>query len=612
MRRRPGIIALVLAALSAGAPTAGAVEVPGCAPPATGGDWPIYGGTFDNHREQTAEKAISTVSVADLGVAWKAAAPDGGQIHSTPTVADGCVFFGTDLGTVYALNADSGAVVWERKLAGGSSSGSNSFQGAGIVGSPAIVDGRVHVGVTASAASLSVALDQATGAVLWDRQIDTDDGGGVDSSPLPFDGMVFQAYQGDESSDHSWPGYAILDAATGDILASEKIIPKADYDAGDRGGSIVNTPAVDLERKLLFAGTGNPASRRQNPRTNSQLKIDINRESPTFGKIIDSVRGTSDSYPAPTDIDSPVCNPDLQWPIGRFTCGSFDFNFLSSGVLYQHTDGRKLFGELQKSGVFQAVDTETMDVVWKATIGVPCLGCNLSSAATDGRTIYVAVTGGNLYALNGDTGTPRWVAPGTGGTRFNGISIANGVVYSTNDAGALQAFDAATGVPLFADPYFRHTDTPMQDLGNSSGITVARNTVFVTSRDPGSTSTLFAYRLGAGGDGGGGLPDPPVEPPGLTGDLQIISGPGASNAGYLSPVWVYTRGSRLIYTNLDPIARHDVEATQKGPDGRPLFDTPLLALRESSPVLGVEKLAAGTYPFKCELHPGMKAQLVVQ
>jgi polyvinyl alcohol dehydrogenase (cytochrome) len=602
----------ILAGLALGAGPA-AAEVPGCAPPAAGGDWPFYGATLDNHREQLSEKAIGADNAGDLGVAWQAPTPDGGVIHSVPTVADGCVFFGTDLGTVSALNAETGKVVWTRSLVdhGG---GSNAFQGAGIVGAPAIVDGRVHIGATTPDASMAMALDQATGAILWSTAIDKDSGGGVDSSPVPFNGMIFQAYQGDESSNHSNPGYAILDAATGEILVGRKVLSAADFAAGDRGGSIVNTPVVDLERQLVFAGTGNPASRRQNPRTNAQLKIDVNPESPTFGDIVDSVRGTSDSYPVPMDIDSPVCSPDVQWPVGRFTCGSFDFNFLSSGVLFDHSDGRRLFGELQKSGVFQAVDSASMDVVWKATLGAPCLGCNLSSAAADADAVYVAVSGGNLYALNRDTGSVKWVAPGTGGTRFNGLSVANGVVYSTNDLGALQAFSTASGTPLLADPYGPHTGTFMQDLGNSSGISIARNTVFVSSKDPNSTSTLFAYKLGAGSGGGGApeLPPAPEPPDGAPASSVIVSGPSAATYGYLTPAMVTTVGGDVSYTNGD-IARHDVVATEKGPDGLPLFRSALAALGETVPVNGLDRVQAGkTYQFYCSLHPGMKGQLIVR
>ena len=126
------------------------------------------------------------------------------MIHSTPVVADGCVYTGTDLGNVYALNADTGKVVWSQALGDGGE-GSGTFEGAGIVGSPAVADGLVYVGATTPKASVLSALDQATGKVVWRRVVDDDEGGGLDSSPVPFKGMVFQAFKGDEASDHSQP-----------------------------------------------------------------------------------------------------------------------------------------------------------------------------------------------------------------------------------------------------------------------------------------------------------------------------------------------------------------------------------------------------------------------
>ncbi len=112
------------------------------------------------------------------------------------------------------------------------------------------------------------------------------------------------------------------------------------------------------------------------------------------------------------------------------------------------------------------------------------LRCNLSSTAVDENGIYVAVTGGNLYSLDRDTGAVQWATPLTGSFRYNGLAVANGVVYSLNDAvGTLQAFDASNGAPAVRPPVRRRTpETPMHDMGNSSGVSVARNTVFATSQ----------------------------------------------------------------------------------------------------------------------------------
>src|SRR5436190_4646607 len=202
----PALIAGFVFALGGG--SAAAQTVPGCASSASGGDWPMYGGTVDNHRDQTAEHAITTANVSSLGLAWKLAMPDGGVIQSTPAVADGCVFTGTSLGTVVAVNADTGKTVWKQSLA---NAGGISFAGVGIVGAPAVSDGLVYVGMTTTDASVEVALDEVTGSVVWTRVVDSDPGGAIDSSPVPFHGMVFQGFQGDESSDHSNPGWAILD-----------------------------------------------------------------------------------------------------------------------------------------------------------------------------------------------------------------------------------------------------------------------------------------------------------------------------------------------------------------------------------------------------------------
>jgi hypothetical protein len=252
-----------------------------------------------------------------------------------------------------------------------------------------------------------------------------------------------------------------------------------------------------------------------------------------------------------------------------------------------------------------------MERAWQATVGLPCLACNLSSTAADENGIYVAVSGGNLYSLDRDTGAVQWATPLTGSFRYNGLAVANGVVYSLNDAaGALQAFDASTGVPLFAHPFAQDNETPMHDMGNSSGVSVARNTVFATSQWEGA-STLFALKLGASGGGGG---EPPPEEPGSppddgggtpSADPVVASGPGASSYGYLTPIVLTNKGAKVTYINGDAV-RHNVVST----DG--LFRSALINTAESATVEGTEKLEPGTYEFFCEPHPGMKGQLTVR
>ena len=205
-----------------------------------------------------------------------------------------------------------------------------------------------------------------------------------------------------------------------------------------------------------------------------------------------------------------------------------------------------------------------------------------------------------------------WAVPATGAIHYEGLTLANGVLYTANDLGALEAFDAVSGAPVLVHPFMQDTRTVNQDLGNSSGIAVARNTVFVSTKDS-KTSTLFAYRLGAAGGGGApGLPPLPGAPGAPGADGVVLNGPGAANAGYLTPVATTTAGGKLTYTNGD-IVRHDVVADATGPDGSPLFASALAALGETVPVNGLDRVEAGkSYGFHCSLHPGMKGTLVVR
>jgi plastocyanin len=197
------------------------------------------------------------------------------------------------------------------------------------------------------------------------------------------------------------------------------------------------------------------------------------------------------------------------------------------------------------------------------------------------------------------------------------VAVANGVVYSLNDAtGTLQAFDASSGAELLAHAFMSETQSPMHDMGNSSGVSVARNMVFATSQSDG-TSTLFALKLGATGDpdggnegggeggGGGGGEEPPDDGGGGSGEATIATGPGAQSYGYLTPTVTISKGRTASYTNLDAI-KHNVSS----PEG--LFRSELADGGTTVPVVGVEKLEPGTYEFLCDPHPNMKGKLTVR
>src|SRR3954454_6798657 len=70
------------------------------------------------------------------------------------------------------------------------------------------------------------------------------------------------------------------------------------------------------------------------------------------------------------------------------------------------------------------------------------------------------------------------------------------------------------------------------------------------------------------------------------------------------------QGEKLVFHNGDTVT-HDVTATQKGPDGKPLFSSGSVDAGKSATVDGSQYLTEGHYEFICTIHPNMKAMLMV-
>ena len=88
---------------------------------------------------------------------------------------------------------------------------------------------------------------------------------------------------------------------------------------------------------------------------------------------------------------------------------------------------------------------------------------------------------------------------------------------------------------------------------------------------------------------------------------QVVAGPG--NSFVASSVEV-DQGGHVTFANRD-VTSHDVTSRDLGPDGAPLFRSPLVAAGGEAAVAGVEYLAAGSYAFYCSVHPQMTGTMRV-
>lgn len=513
-RRAAAVVLAILVASLGSTPSPAKTS---CVPDtAAGGEWRLMGGDLANTRTQHLEATLSRSVVPRLAPAWTfdANAASGetlNEITGYPIVADGCVFVGSSRGFgrpgwIFAIdagdgvNGGGGGLVWKYRVS------------HGVYSTLAVANGVVYAFVSRIGSPYVLALRESDGTKLWETTVDTQAGSDAVSSPIVYDGMVWvgvsgTAAEGDEEDRFSFRGASVLlDAATGALLHKTYSIPDEEFDPnndgdptdGAAGGAIWSTMAVDEGAKTGYVGAGNPFNYAQESiYTNAVFRIDLDRSSPTFGEIIGVYKGEVEEY-ANLVAESSECDRVTGLFLAGFECAHLDLDFGATPNIYSDRNGRKVAGIGQKSGVYHAIDRTgscpatltrnghsvcVMPRAWRQIMGVPSLvGGIVGSAAYDGTALYVPHTiGGYLAKLDPATGTPGWVAPVADAVHWGPpVTAANGVLYTPDLKGFLDAYDAATGAMLLHRPMGVGANTGQDPTFSWGGVTVARNTVYAS------------------------------------------------------------------------------------------------------------------------------------
>jgi polyvinyl alcohol dehydrogenase (cytochrome) len=505
--RWTGVILALVCVSAQGAPAAAAVP---CAAPSSGGEWPVYGHDVANTRTQPVAQGIGPGEAPRLELAWAfstGSTGDGTGFESTPAVDGGCAFLGSAGGVVYALDASSGHVVWQRKL----DVGTPGYGGA-LVGGPVVHGASVILLVNDDGAPYAVALDRSTGAIRWrSPQFVTKPGGVIqgyytNASPIVANGLVVAGYSAPEGDPRGIGGFVLIDARNGAIVKVTPTIPPVDEARGYAGGGMWSTPAYDPDTKYVYWGSGNPSSKQlEHPNTNAILKVDLDRTRPTFGRIVAAYKGNVDQYSHELQelSHTPACaatdDPSVPYPLDDPACGQLDLDFGSSANLFTTSSGAKVVGDLQKSGVYHVARAGDMTPVWTALVGLSCQACNAASTAFDGSSVLgVGTPGGTMFSIARDDGAQSWTAPVGGGVHYHPTSVADGVAWTIDNSGALVGFDARDGRPL-AHRLFAPDAGAAVFTGGSGGVALAEHTVFAATGSNGlgvapATGWVFAYR----------------------------------------------------------------------------------------------------------------------
>ena len=255
-------------------------QPPGLGP--TGRDYAKVGGDLGNQNHSSLRQ-ITRTNVGRLGGAWhvnlEGGSTSSGQ-QSTIVAQDGVLYVQTTQQNVFAVDGRTGAIKWTTKV------GERQTNMRGV----AVAEGKVF---SASGDNVLHALDQQTGAIVWQRQLLTDgegtgDNGGCDpqngqcggsigtlaGAVVYWDGMVYIGMQGSTAGARG-RAYG-LDAATGEVVWTFWGAPGPGSFGNDTwegeswktGGAVTwMHPAIDPELGLVYWTFGNPY-----PRTNGSTR----------------------------------------------------------------------------------------------------------------------------------------------------------------------------------------------------------------------------------------------------------------------------------------------------------------------------------------------------
>lgn len=442
--------------------------------------WNGWGVGLSQHRFQPAAMArLAPEEVPRLKLKWAFGFPGDTRAFAQPTVVGGRLFVGSAGGKVYSLDAASGCIHWVFDA------------GAPVRSAISIgIDGRGWSAYFGDQRANAYAVDALTGETRWETHVEAHRAAMITGAPALAGGRLYVPVASFEEVSGAGARYpccsfrgsiVALDAASGKLLWQGYAIPETPHPVrmsprgvqlwGPSGAAIWSSPTIDLERKMIYATTGDSYS--DPPADTSDAFLAFRLETGTLAWSRQMTAG--DAYTVDCNSPAPTNCPEAKGP---------DFDFGSSPILVELGNGRRALIAGQKSGMVHAIDPDREGaVLWQRRVGRGGkLGGVQWGAAVDDRNVYVAVSdlrarpvpegtagaytsafgptfqvdpdsGGGLYALKLETGEVVWHTPHPGCGGVAGCSPAQsaavtaipGIVFSGGVDGHLRAYAAADG-----------------------------------------------------------------------------------------------------------------------------------------------------------------------
>ncbi len=382
----------------------------------------LTGWGHDTRRYVPADIAgFNRSQIADLELKWSFGFPASTRARSQPTIAMDAVFVGSQDGTVYAFDLETGCVRWtfaaRAEVRTGITLGSRGPEGI-----PTAYFGDIIANL--------YAVDANTGELIWQTSADEHHSATLTGTPAFTDGNLYVPVSSLEVVTAANPDYACctfrghvmaVDGNDGGVLWDSYAIPNppsavgttsAGTDMlGPSGAPVWTSPTVDVEKNLLIFGTGENYSSPAD--TNSDAVIAV---------ALDSGERVWSRQTFPGDAWNVACmmadNPNCPTEDGP------DYDQASSPLLVEISAGKTVVVAGQKDGRVFALDWETGQTkLWEVKLGRGSIQGGVHfGMASDGTTVYVPINDMN------DTRNGEWLDPEQARPGVSAVNAATGEI----------------------------------------------------------------------------------------------------------------------------------------------------------------------------------------
>jgi polyvinyl alcohol dehydrogenase (cytochrome) len=491
-----------------------------------GATWSTIGRDAANSRNQGNEHAISNQNASQLALKWIATTT--GDVSGTPVVAGGAVYFGDFGGTLWKLDANTGAVLWSHAV-----SSYTGLAGDYARTSPSLDGNVLIVGTNKNPDLLGV--NTTDGTLLWKTLVNPDLRGTMTGSPVLDGDVVITGVSGSgaggttagqppDTTDATFRGdIAAVNAKTGQLLWHTYSLPSnngaitdpavltnpgdTNNPGGFAGSTMFSPPAVDDADGLVIGTFGNPyteppavaACNANLTSTPSPNGFNEDCEKGYTGVFLDSIVAFNLKTGAPVwsyrvigdaawhhacdsnpvawcfpESQNPLPMPGQPWPpapaasgaAGSIVSGGDKWDLGGSGANVFKIGDETVVGVGEKSGLYVVLDAKTGKFVWNTLVGPGGdQGGFEWGTAYDGTRIYVSLTDQHHVPYQ--------------------LTEDGKLTSTTATGGSWAALDPTTGKILWqtADPQLETLPPPTGTVGvwDLAPVTVSSGVVYVAS-----------------------------------------------------------------------------------------------------------------------------------